>query len=190
MGYEILFTALALLSVLLSGCQAPGSMANNTAGLPVQNSTPAVQANSPAASQLDSAAYQALLTALADERRAAATYKAVITKFGDVRPFTNIVNAERRHESFLLPLFQKYGLPVPANTAAESTTAVPDSLVGACQQGVDGEKANIAMYDKFLASVQAEDIGEVFTYLRDASRDNHLPAFERCVSRGGRQRGQ
>ena len=37
-----------------------------------------------------------LLEALDDERKAEATYAAVIEKFGEVRPFINIIDAERR----------------------------------------------------------------------------------------------
>lgn len=40
---------------------------------------------------------EALRAALDDEYRAEATYAAVITAFGEVRPFINIIEAERRH---------------------------------------------------------------------------------------------
>lgn len=144
----------------------------------------------PVKSKLDEKTRQALLDALADERKAEATYHAAIEKFGDVRPFSNIVNAERRHESFLMPLFEKYGVPVPENQFTAEKIEAPATLIEACKQSVEGENANIAMYDEFLEFVKQEDIREVFTYLRDASKDNHLPAFERCASGRGQGPGR
>ena len=40
---------------------------------------------------------EALQLALEDEYRAEAMYEAVIEDFGEVRPFINIIEAERRH---------------------------------------------------------------------------------------------
>lgn len=141
----------------------------------------------PIKSQLDDKTREALLDALADERRAQATYEAVIAKFGDARPFSNIVNAEKRHESFLLPLFERYAAEVPQNEFSKEKMKIPATLTEACKQGIEGEKANITMYDRFLEFVKEKDIRETFTYLRDASKNNHLPAFERCAE--GRKMG-
>src|SRR5688572_21292202 len=144
----------------------------------------------PIKSQLDDKTRQALLDALADERRAQTTYEAVIAKFGDARPFSNIVNAEKRHESFLLPLFEKYGAEIPQNEFSKEKMEVPATLTEACKLGIEGEKANIAMYDRFLEFVKEKDIRETFTYLRDASKNNHLPAFERCAEGRGMGNGR
>jgi len=62
---------------------------------------------------LDPATIDALKEALDDEYKARATYQAVIEKFGSVRPFSNIVEAEGRHAEALIRLFRKYGLSVP-----------------------------------------------------------------------------
>jgi rubrerythrin len=128
---------------------------------------------------------QALLEALADERRARATYKAGIDKFDNPRPFSNVVKAEARHESFLLELFAKYGFEVPENQFSGKSMDVLSTVAENCANAVDGEKANIAMYDRLLTTVSESDVKERFLYLRSASKDNHLPAFERC-SQGGR----
>ncbi len=48
-----------------------------------------------------------LIEAINDEYKARATYRHVIRKFGEIRPFINIVDAESRHIEALLPLFQK-----------------------------------------------------------------------------------
>ena len=54
--------------------------------------------------------------ALDDEYHAWATYDQVIADFGEVRPFSNIREAEARHIEALCTLFARYGLPVPENT--------------------------------------------------------------------------
>lgn len=140
------------------------------------------------AQQLNEKTQQAMLDALNDEYKAEALYQKVIKKFGDVRPFANIVKAEQTHISELLPLFEKYGVDVPENEWAEK---VPEyaSLEEACKAGVEAEIENAKMYDEFFTFVQEEDIIEVFTRLRDASQEKHLPAFERCAERG-ESRGQ
>ncbi len=177
-------------SLLFSAACQQGQMSENkTPAVSPENQTVAT----PTAAQtgkLDDKTHQALFDALADERRAQATYEAVIAKFGDARPFSNIVNAEKRHESFLLPLFEKYGAEIPQNEFSKEKTEVPATLTEACKQGIEGEKANIAMYDRFLEFVKEKDIRETFTYLRDASKNNHLPAFERCAEGRGMGNGR
>ena len=59
---------------------------------------------------------QGLLLALNDEYHAEAVYRQVLDDFGDgVRPFTNIIVAEQRHQFSLLDLFDFFELAVPAN---------------------------------------------------------------------------
>ncbi len=123
--------------------------------------------------------------AIQDEYKARALYRKVIEKFGEVRPFSNIVEAENRHIQALLPLFERYGLPVPTDDWASRVEA-PSSLLEACQQGVDAEIENMEMYSRLLE--QSEGFPEVQMVLRElqlASKENHLPAFQRCVDRGG-----
>jgi len=45
------------------------------------------------------------------------------------------------------------------------------------------EQENREMYDRFLAFIEEPDIRMVLERLRDASQQNHLPAFERCQQR-------
>lgn len=167
-------------------CTEQATMANDLPQVaePIVSNAPAVVPETEVGQQTK----QALIEAIADERRAQAEYEAVIAKFGNVRPYSNIVNAERRHESFLLPLFEKYKIPVPANDYAKEKVTVSATLAEACKESVKGEERNIAMYDRFLEFVKEPDIRQTFTYLRDASKDNHLPAFQRCG--GGRGPGQ
>jgi rhodanese-related sulfurtransferase/rubrerythrin len=154
-----------------------GTVAWKAAGLPMADLSSTASKSS---GKLEDKTEKALLSALEDERRAQATYEAVLWKFPDARPFSNIIGAEQRHESYLLPLFAKYGVNVPKNEFDSSKIPVPDSLPEACATGVALEKENIALYDGFLGFVKEADIKDVFTRLQSASRDNHLPAFTRC----------
>lgn len=119
-----------------------------------------------------------LEVALADERKAAAFYQAVIDRIGAVRPFINILRAEEQHQAMLKALFDKYGVSIPADTTAKQ--ASPATLAEACQAGVDAEIANDALYQTMLPTIEQEDIKTIFTNLANASKDMHLPAFERC----------
>ena len=141
-------------------------------------------------SKVDDKTKQALIDSLTDERKAEATYQAIINKFGQVRPFINIIEAEKRHQSMLLPLFEKYGVEVPKNDFDAAKISIPESLIDSCKAGIQAEKDNAAMYDKFFGFVKESDIKEVFTYLQRASIQNHLSAFTRCAEGRGMGNGQ
>ena len=149
-----------------------------------------LMAAAPALSQTLTADGQAALgSALQDERHAEAFYAAVMAKFGDARPFSNIIKAERQHEAMLIGFYGTYGIAVPENSyarGAQKAPAAPETLVEACKIGVEAEIANRDLYDgKLLPAVAAyPDITRVMQRLRDASEENHLPAFQRCAGRG------
>lgn len=127
----------------------------------------------------------ALRAALDDEYRAEATYAAVIASFGEVRPFINIIEAERRHADQVKVQMDRLAISYdPANPYLGTLTA-PVTVLAACEQGVEAEVENIALYDRLLPTVQDPLVRETLTRLQAASRDRHLPAFQRCVSRGG-----
>jgi len=55
---------------------------------------------------------------------------------------------------------------------------------------VAAEIANGEMYEQLLGQTQREDILRVLRNLQEASQQRHLPAFQRCASRGaGRSTG-
>lgn len=123
-----------------------------------------------------------LLLALNDEYHAIAVYQQVLDDFGTVRPFSNIIRAERQHVALLRPLFDTYGVTVPDNPwlgAIPSFAAVHD----ACVAGVDAEIVNGALYNELFASTDRDDILSVYQSLQAASINAHLPAFQRCASR-------
>ncbi|MEW8985684.1 MAG: DUF2202 domain-containing protein [Bacillus sp. (in: firmicutes)] len=113
---------------------------------------------------------EALVYAIQDEYLAQARYDAVIGKFGNIRPFSNIKAAEQQHISALVALFQKYNKPIPEDNAKQYVTA-PGTLKEAFNDGVQAEIDNIAMYDK-LKNIPnlPEDAKMVFTQLGNASK--------------------
>ncbi len=125
----------------------------------------------------------ALREALDDEYRAWAIYDQVIADFGELRPFSNIREAEARHMEALRALFERYRLPLPENPWPGKVPRYA-SLQEACAAGVAAEIENGALYERLLASTQRPDILIVFRNLQEASQQRHLPAFQRCVERG------
>jgi hypothetical protein len=118
--------------------------------------------------------------ALDDEYRAWATYDQVIRDFGGAPPFVNIRDAEARHIEALHVLFVRYGLAVPENAWPGKVERYA-SLQAACQAGIAAEIANGEMYDRLLGTTQRPDILTVLRNLQEASRQRHLPAFQRCA---------
>ena len=126
----------------------------------------------------------AMLTfALQDEYLARGEYQKTMEKFGERRPFSNIVKAEEQHIAWLVPLFQKYGAVLPPDRGLE-LAIVPETFAAALQTGVDAEIANIKMYERFLSRELPDDVRTVFEHLLAGSR-NHLAAFQ-----GGRGGGK
>lgn len=123
-----------------------------------------------------------IVFAIQDEYLARGEYQKVIEKFGSRRPFSNIIKAEKRHISWLKPLFTKYNVPLPPDRGLE-LAKIPKRFTEAFQIGVDAEVANIAMYERFLKKDLPEDVRDIFSRLLAASK-NHLDAFQR----GGRSR--
>ena len=146
------------------------------------------------ANSLDIQAENAVLAALDDEYKAQSLYKAILEKHGDARPFSNIINAEKHHSDMLIDLLREYGLAVPENpyeNGEKAALTAPATLLEACEIGVTAEIENVALYDDRLLPAVSNytDITDVMMRLRNASQDRHLPAFQRCVSRGGTMGG-
>jgi rubrerythrin len=126
---------------------------------------------------------EALKTALDDEYRARATYRAVLDAYGEVRPFSNIVESEERHIQALRRLCERYGVSVPADPWPARISA-PQSLEAACQAAVEAERENGGLYRRLMEAAGGRaDVEETFRRLLTASQENHLPAFERALGR-------
>jgi hypothetical protein len=130
-----------------------------------------------------------LLAGLDDEYKARATYAQVLADFGDVRPFSNIVEAEQRHIDALVPAFARYGIEVPRDPWPGQVTRY-GSIADACAAGVEAEIDNAALYDRLLAGTTRTDLLDTYRNLQRASQEHHLPAFRRCAERGGPGPGQ
>ncbi len=129
---------------------------------------------------LDEAAEAALREALLDEYANKLYYEALIESFGSSRRFANLIRAEQRHASALLNLFVRYEIEPPAQDKA-TVPPLPSTLQEAIQVAIDEEQANVAMYDELLESITAEDVEFVFTNLRNASIQRHIPCLERTL---------
>ena len=124
---------------------------------------------------------KALVEALQDEYKARATYNIVISKFGQIRPFVNIIDSEQRHIQALITLFRKYNFSITADEWGDKIKP-PASILEACEKGVQGEIENREMYQRLLNLTQEyPDVQRVFLNLQRASQENHLPAFQRCA---------
>ena len=154
-------TSGALAAALLAGCAGPSVAATSDVDV------------------------DALHLALDDEYRAEATYAAVIDAFGPVRPFVNIIEAERRHADRVKADMDRLGITYDRDNPHLGKIAAPTSLLAACEQGVDAEIENIALYDRLLPTIEDASVLATLTALQRASQEKHLPAFERCVARGG-----
>ncbi|WP_174727048.1 ferritin family protein [Mesobacillus harenae] len=122
-----------------------------------------------------------LTYAIQDEYLAQARYDNILDAFGYIRTFSQIKEAEIRHINALLPLFDRYQVPLPADIS-QSFIITPENLKAAYAAGVEGEIDNISMYERFLTFDLPADVRTIFTQLRNASL-NHLSAFERGLAR-------
>ena len=143
--------------------------------------------------QLDPVAREALVEALTGpfgEYAARAEYRAITTAFGaTVRPYANLLQAEDQHILALKQQFATYGLPIPADPYATGVTP-PPTLLEAAQTGIVEETANAAMYANLLTKVQKyPSLVRVFTNLRNASLNSHLPALQTALANGGTSPG-
>ena len=134
---------------------------------------------------LGDAVKAAVEEAFRDELRGEAIYARVLKDHGDVRPFSNVIRAERRHAAFLEDVLKARGLAVPAPPAGDVPAYA--TVREACAAAVAFETQNVALYDRLLAASGTaasgplpEDVKQAFEHNRMASLDHHKPAFERC----------
>ena len=131
---------------------------------------------------VDDRTIEAMSEALEDEYKARAIYAGIIDRFGPVRPFVNIVEAEDRHARALIALFRSMGVTPPRDDWP-GKVEIPQSIEQACAEGVAAEIENQDMYERLLDMTDVPEVRAVFKRLQAASRDRHLPAFRRCLER-------
>ncbi|MDX1358873.1 MAG: DUF2202 domain-containing protein [Clostridia bacterium] len=180
-----LITTIFLAFVMFSGCATP--VETETSPQPTESLIAKIEAEDAGYGAIgsfenpDSELEQMLIYAIQDEYLARAEYEYLINELKADKPFTNIIKAEEKHISMLIPLFEKYGFDVPEDTSSEHLISVT-SITEALETGVQAEIDNIAMYEMFLERELPDDIRSVFIELRDGSK-NHLSAFERKLNR-------
>ncbi|MCC7054324.1 MAG: hypothetical protein IT355_13740 [Gemmatimonadaceae bacterium] len=134
----------------------------------------------PATSTLNPEVAAAVTAALQDEYHAGQVYRRVLSDFGAVLPFANIVTAEQRHATALAGTLTTHGIAVPASAWTAANVPGFASVPDACAAAATAEVSNIALYDTLLALDLPDDVRIVFTNNRRASLEGHLPAFTRC----------
>ena len=122
----------------------------------------------------------AMALTLQDEYHAENTYRRVLADFGQVFPFSRIVNAEQRHSAAIAGLYRNRSLEVPTSEWNLGNVPRFESIREACTAAAQAEIDNIALYDTYLELELPTDVRNVFTNNRAASLHNHLPAFEAC----------
>ena len=116
--------------------------------------------------------------AIQDEYLAKAQYSLVMDTFGEVRPFSNIVQSEVQHIALLRPLFTDRGWNVPEDESMPHLVT-PQNFTEALKLAEQAEVDNIAMYEHFLNQKNIpDDLKSVFERLLAASK-RHLNAFRR-----------
>ncbi|WP_304224313.1 DUF2202 domain-containing protein [Gracilinema caldarium] len=148
--------------------------------------TAVLYGNGAAKADTDLTIQDMLTYAIQDEYLARGEYVAIMAKFGTIRPFSNIMEAEKTHISWLEQAFKTYKIAIPKDESA-SFIVVPKTVTEAYEAGVQAEIDNIDMYDRFLAQPVIQDskyadLKTLFTNLRNAS-ENHLRAFKNQLGR-------
>lgn len=119
------------------------------------------------------------------EYAAAAAYAAVIHRYGSVEPYATIERAELRHVDALVRQLSRLGVAAPPNPWTGRIPA-PPSLEAAARAWADGEVRNVALYDRLLHQTGGDvALARVFTNLRRASSESHLPLFRQAAASGG-----
>ena len=118
------------------------------------------------------------------EYAAAASYEAVLNKYGSVEPYATIYQAELRHINALVRQLERLGEPVTANPYTGKIMA-PKDLTTAAEAWALGEILNVELYDDLIPKTDNANLLRVLGNLRSASLEMHLPAFELAAENGG-----
>lgn len=185
-----LIPILLITTVLLAGCSVPTT--EDTVPAPNESSeaseAPAEESESsdPVIKEVmtDTEIVLAALMGPEGEYAAAASYLAVLDKYGSVEPYQTIYQAELRHIDALIRQLERQGEVVPENPYLGKITA-PEDLVSAAEAWAIGEVLNVELYDLLISKTDNENLLKVLGNLRSASIDSHLPAFELAAQGDG-----
>lgn len=142
-----------------------------------------ITTGAPAAGTNEALAWEALMGP-DGEYAAAASYAAVLDKYGQVEPYATIYQAELKHVDALIKQLDRAGIVAPADPYMGKIEA-PADLTTAAQAWAEGEILNVEMYDVLIAQSSDSNLTKVLNNLRSASLDSHLPLFELAAANGG-----
>jgi len=185
-----LIPTLLITTVLLAGCSTPAM--EETSLIPPDSSeaseapTEESESSDPVIKEImtDPEIVLAALMGPDGEYSAAASYLAVLDKYGSVEPYQTIYQAELRHIDALIRQLERLGEDVPENPYLGQITA-PDDLVAAAEAWAIGEVLNVELYDLLISKTENESLLKVLGNLRSASLESHLPAFELAAQGDG-----
>jgi hypothetical protein len=185
-----LIPTLLITTVLLAGCSTPAM--EETSPIPTESSeaseapTEESESSDPVIKEImtDPEIVLAALMGPDGEYAAAASYLAVLDKFGSVEPYQTIYQAELRHIDALIRQLERLGEDVPENPYLGQITA-PEDLVSAAEAWAIGEVLNVELYDQLISKTDNASLLKVLGNLRSASLDSHLPAFELAAQGDG-----
>jgi hypothetical protein len=185
-----LIPTLLITTVLLAGCSAPAMEESSPAPTESSESSEAPETESESSDPVikdvmtDTEIVLAALMGPEGEYAAAASYLAVLDKYGSVEPYQTIYQAELRHNDALIPQLERLGEEVPENPYLGKITA-PEDLVSAAEAWAIGEVLNVELYDQLISKTQNANLLNVLGNLRIASLESHLPAFELAAQGDG-----
>jgi hypothetical protein len=185
-----LIPILLITTVILAGCSAPvmeepttdpteSSESSTSPSTETETSDPVIKDV-----MTDTEIVLAALMGPDGEYAAAASYLAVLDKYGSVEPYQTIYQAELRHIDALIRQLERQGEVVPENPYLGKITA-PEDLVSAAEAWAIGEVLNVELYDLLISKTDNENLLKVLGNLRSASLDSHLPAFELAAQGDG-----
>jgi hypothetical protein len=185
-----LIPTLLITTVLLAGCSAPAMEESSPAPTESSESSEAPETESESSDPVikdvmtDTEIVLAALMGPEGEYAAAASYLAVLDKYGSVEPYQTIYQAELRHIDALIRQLERLGEEVPENPYLGKITAAED-LVSAAEAWAIGEVLNVELYDQLISKTQNANLLNVLGNLRIASLESHLPAFELAAQGDG-----
>ena len=185
-----LIPILLITTVLLAGCSAPAMEESSPAPTESSESSEAPETESESSDPVikdvmtDTEIVLAALMGPEGEYAAAASYLAVLDKYGSVEPYQTIYQAELRHIDALIRQLERLGEEVPENPYLGKITA-PEDLVSAAEAWAIGEVLNVELYDQLISKTQNANLLNVLGNLRIASLESHLPAFELAAQGDG-----
>jgi hypothetical protein len=194
-----LISTLIVSTLVLAGCATAPAETEDAATIPTPTSEatdPETQAPSETAETVvettglikakmtDSAIVLVALTGPVGEYAAAASYKAVLDKYGSVEPYATIYKAELRHINSLTRQLRNLGKTVPSNTYLGKITLAKD-LVAIAESEAEIEIWNVEMYDELMTKTKNPNLLRLLGNLRRASLESHLPSFELAAENGG-----